>query len=706
MSIKAGARLRPGKRLLRTSTVLTALLTVAVPAQAVEFEWSELKGSVKTTVTAATGVRVEGQDALLLGKLNVPGQQTLCQADDCLSLSGDPAPNQRLIDARGAYSGHAFDDGNMNYRRGDPIYGLTKFNTALTANWNDWLVKVSYIGFFDAVNDHFQETHNSTLLQPAHTRRSDEINDRVGLRGEFREAFIQYRSELLEHGVSVSIGAQRLRWGESNLHPLNTLDVINPQDAVLGRQPGLAVNELAVPTNLALVSVDLIENLSANAFYQLRWNRTRPEPQGTYFSSNDVIGGSYIEAAPGQFAEDPDGLYQAPFPVSLLTSSTRRVPVSEQSGRHHGQFGVQLNGFAEDLLGGTQYGLYFARYNSRLPYFSVIEAQQSCMRRAAVPGNFAAATLACSNATGIFNGRLQAAPGLSTEPIPVDTERAVLDYPSHIVMIGASFNATVGGWALSGEYAFRPNLPAQLAVSDVLFAGAQQAFPIQDTPVLASALPGLLGTTIPGARTFIPDYISTHRGRTLANGNEFQPGEFVRGWERLKVGQLVVNALKILPGQLGADEITFLVEAGFTHVIGMPKDLYFQGTAEGTHPGPGADGTGPGPQTTLRLNPTQQTRGFAGSFAWGLRGFAQMTYNNVFDAGVIVKPTVIWFEDIQGIAPFPMQNYVAGNRMAQIGAQIFFTQNIEGTLFYQYFDGADNALRDRDNVQVSIAYSF
>lgn len=691
---------------LQLAAALLLALASLQPAAAVEFEWGGFEGSLKTTVTAATGLRVEGQDPSLLGKLNVPGQQTLCQPDDCLSLSGNPEPNQRLKNARGSFSGHVTDDGDMNYQRWDPIYGLTKFNSALTVTQDDWLLKATYIGFLDAVNDGFEETHNNTLYQPAHTRRSADVNERVGQRGEFREAFLQYGTELFDRNFSIAVGAQRLRWGEANLHPLNTVDVVNPQDAVLGRQPGLAVNELSIPTNLVQLNAELVDNLSAQAFYQLHWNRTRPEPQGSFFSSNDVIGGRYIEAAPGQFAEDPDARYRPPAPNSLLTSATRRVLVEERSGRNQGQFGLRLNWYAESFLNGTQFGVYLTNYHSRLPYVSVLEASRSCMRRAAMPGNFASAVVACSNATGLFNGTLQTAPSLATEPIPVDTMRAVLDYPSNIQMIGLSFNSTVLGWAVSGEYSFRPNLPAQIQVSDVLFAGVQQAFPTQDTPVLGAALPGLLGTTIPGARTFVPDFISQHRGRTIANGNEFQPGEFVRGWERLKVGQFVINGLKILPGQLGADEITVLAELGFTHVIGMPKDLYFQGATDGTHPGPGADGSGPAPHTTLRLNPTQQTTGFASSFAWGLRGFAQMTYNAVFDTGVVVKPTLIWFEDLQGIAPFPAQNYVAGNRMVQGGLQVLFTQNIEGTVFYQYFDGANNPLRDRDNLQFSIAYSF
>ena len=37
-------------------------------------------------------------------------------------------------------------------------------------------------------------------------------------------------------------------------------------------------------------------------------------------------------------------------------------------------------------------------------------------------------------------------------------------------MYGVSFNTTVGDWAVSGEYVYRPNLPTQVSSGDLLFA--------------------------------------------------------------------------------------------------------------------------------------------------------------------------------------------------------------------------------------------
>lgn len=321
----------------------------------------------------------------------------------------------------------------------------------------------------------------------------------------------------------------------------------------------------------------------------------------------------------------------------------------------------------------------------------------------------------------------------------MDTAGLRLDYPEDIHMFGVSFNTTALGWSITGEYAYRPNLPAQILISDVFYAGLQQGFGTADIPlnplgiqvpdgplagtvqslidgVLGGALPGVsVDTIIPGAETFIPSVLTRYRGRTIANGNEYQPGEYVRGYERLKVGQFVINGLKIFPSTFGADDVTVLGECGFTHVIDMPEEgeLYFQGRMEHTHPSPGADCSGfpdgtncNTAQVTARINPTRQTSGFADDFAMGLRLLVQFNYGNFMNSGINLKPTLLWFEDIYGIAPFPVQNYVEGNRWMIPGIQFEIGQAFNGTILYQYFDGKDQALQDRDNISASITYNF
>ncbi len=741
-------------RNLARTAVIGVGITLTIPAQALNFEFGEAEISWNTKVTAGAAWRLEARDSGQIGKLNVPGQEYLCSNrggdtslgpydDDCISLFGDPAPNQRLVDARGHYFGSLGDDGNLNYDNGDLVSALIKINTQFTTSWRDFTLKLNYVGFYDEVNYNLDVKHQNTQYQPGRESVSDSVKKRAGLKGEFREAFLLYNFEVGERFMSVSVGNQRLRWGEANLHLFNTLDTINPLDSILALQPGFDLSELAVPTGMVLFTTDVIDNVTAELLYQYDWDATRVQPSGTFFSSIDPAGISNYRPvlSLGQFPEDPNDQFIPGQPFRTLSSSTRNSPLSEsaRAPSNSGQFGARVNWYAEDFNDGTEFGFYFLNYHSRVPYFSIIEAQSTCLRDGIDPVTSLAA---CAPFNPHASGNINPA----GDPLPINSATLLLDYPEDIQMYGVSVNTTLFGWSVSGEYSYRPNLPAQVLISDVFYAGFQQAFGRNDVQlsqaaalgaVVASGLdPSLLtadlltlvgqlplapleaGPILPGAETFIPSFLTKFRGRTIANNNEYQPGEYVQGYEELKVGQFVINALKLFPSTLGSDDVTLLAEFGFTHIIDMPKqgDLYFQGTYLHTHPSPGADCTGinpaehtggcNAPSVVARINPTQQTDGFADDFAAGLRFLLQFKYSNVFNSGVTIKPTLLWFEDIYGTTIFPVQNYVEGNRWVIPGFQFDIGESFNGTLLYQHFDGEDQPLQDRDNISVSLTYNF
>lgn len=736
---------------------------IVAPAHAINFDWLGGEFAWNTKLTAGAQIRTEGVDYGRMGKLNVPGQQYLCSNrggdtslgpydDDCISLFGSPAPNQRLVDAKGSYFGALLDDADQNFKAGDFTSGVFKINTQLTGSWEDLTIKLNYVGFYDSILYNLDRTHNNTQYQPRHERQSSSVQGRAGLKGEFREAFAQYSFSIGERTFSISAGNQRVRWGEANLHLFNTLDAINPLDAILALQPGFNLNELAVPTGMVLISGDIIPNLSAETFYQYDWDATRVQPSGTLQSSVDPAGiAAYRPVLSlGQFPEDPNDQFIPGLPFRLLSSSTRNAPVYENGTppKDGGQYGIRINYYAENLNGGTEFGFYFANLHSRLPYFSISEAQATCLRQG---NNQVTALAACAP----FNPYVLGNAFPSKDPLPINSSTLLLDYPENIKMFGVSFNTTLLGWSVSGEYSYRPNQPAQVLISDVFYAGYQQAFSTFDIaltqqgigqalaqngvnlqqllqilgPEGAAVLAQLplidtgVGPILPSASTFIPSYLATYRGRCLPTqpgcrsdtANEYQPGEYVKGYERLKTGQFVINALKLFPSHFGADDITFLAEFGFENIFDMPKkgDLYMQGTIEHTHPSPGADCSGfpdgtncASPTVTARVNPTQQKHGFADDFSCGVRFLIQANYSNFLNSGINVKPTLLVFRDLYGIAPFPAQNYVEGNLWMIPGFQFEIGQSLNGTLLYQIYDGRDQPLQDRDNVSFSLTYSF
>ncbi|MDE0853638.1 MAG: DUF1302 family protein, partial [Nevskia sp.] len=205
-----------------------------------------------------------------------------------------------------------------------------------------------------------------------------------------------------------------------------------------------------------------------------------------------------------------------------------------------------------------------------------------------------------------------------------------------------------------------------------------------------------------------PDYLEGYRGVSV------QPQQLIRGYQRFAVDQLDLTGLRAIGSSdnlLGADQILILGEIGFTHVWHMPARSALQlegGDANGTHASPGADGSGSGGvPDTRRLNPTQQTHGFASAFSWGYRTLIRFEYDNVL-WNLNFKPWLMWSQDMSGIAPQPMQNFIAGTKQYALGTVIESGQQWSGQLFYQGSTGGGtvNTLRDRDVVGFSVAYTF
>lgn len=703
---------------------IAVLMCALVPeAQASEWQLGGLDFQLNNRFSIGAALRMQGIDYNdEVGKLSVPGQQDLCAPDNCISLNGDPEPNQRLVNARGAFSGVNGDDGDLNYQQYDVVAATSRLSSDLRMSWNNWIARVRGIGYFDPVNTGFDERHTYTAYQPAHTERPGHIEDRYAKGYRLYDAYVQYGFTFGERQGTVSIGSQTVRWGESTFIALNSISEINAPDSNVLHMPGAELGEVFQPVPVVLLSTDIIEDVSAELFYQLKWKPTKPDARGSFYSDSDIAGGGrYAMISLGQFGEDPDGIGRFAGPLGLISGSSARALVNSNHARDSGQYGIRLNYFAEWLNGGTELSFYYLNYHSRLPYASVYATDDSCTRDEA---DLLSATLACNG----FNGTLplpKLQPGQPRgEPLPIDTLRIQLDYPENIHLYGISFNTNVGSWSLAGEYAFRDNLPMQVQLTDVIFTGLQPAFPAQQFSVLPGALGDLAnlypsgggfigdlaqlgGATFPSADVAVPSYLRSYRnlGRIEAN-------QYIRGYERMKVGQLDLTAIRAFSNKLGADQIILISEVGFTQVFGMPKRsrLQFEGSgANRTHYSPGADGTGTadGQADPRRLNPTQQTGGFADAFSWGVRFALRSEYNDLL-FGWTFKPTLAYFWDIGGIAPSPAQNFVEGRKEIAAGTDVNFTQSLSGRIVYQWYTGGGryNTRRDRDNLALSFSYAF
>ncbi len=737
------------------------LLGMAVSAQALEFRLGDVQFGVINRVSLGAQWRIEDRDPALIGKLNL--NPTLCAGDDCHSLADDPEPNQRLVDAPGAFSGDKFDDGNLNYDVGDVVAGVAKLSTDIKVSWNALSLKARTIAFFDAVNTDFRDYHpNNTSrvtepgvggYQPAFTQRESAIENLAGNSVDVMDLVLVGDFYFGDRLVAVSVGQQGMRWGEANLIALNSLNEINPPDARRLRMPGSQINEVFKPIPLAVISGDLFPDygITAEVFYQLRWEPLQAEPGGTFFSDVDLMSrtgaANHVLFNLGYFPEDPlvddgsgrlRGQHRLQNPLVGLLTDTSFTLVMDQTheARDDGQFGVRVNWFADAINNGTEFGFYAMQYHSRFPYLSAYAADRTPLR-----------DLATGSAVDI----LLSCQAVGTDCLPLDTATTALVYPEDIHMYGISFSTNVGAWSVAGEYSFRPDLPVQVHASDVTWAAMQPALPEDDILIGAATIGDLVGlgdivgstlapvedilgnvtalltdgaldlpTIVPGARSALPDYLETvYRNNTDIDATIAERGEnyLINGYERLQVGQAAVTGVRILGNShpisslLRSEQIITLVEVGLTHIVDLPAHDQIQfdvPTPNRTHASAGADGTGQadGQPDARTFNPTQQTDAFVTDFSWGYRVLSFFEYNDVF-WGLNFKPFLGWFHDVQGYAPGPMSNFLEGRKEWLVGTEVFYGETWSAKLQYNGLDGTRHfSRRDRDTVQAELHFTF
>ena len=716
-------------------------LMLAAPGFAGDFDLGDgITGNFKNRISAGMSFRADQPDSRLIYKDNLnPGLCGTGVHTACYSFNNDSSLNAKLVAAPGAYGAANKDDGDLNYKQGDITAAVAKLVSELSVSWNEWTFKGGVIAFLDPYNTYFDENHPDTTYQPRHPSRPNTVRDSTGHDLIIKDLLVTGKFQVLDHDFLTTVGYQHIHWGESTLIALNSINEINAPDERLLYQTGTQISEVFRPTPAVLLATPIIPNVNLDLVYIFKWDGVALPGGGSLYSPLDSIGKNNLLYSLGQFHEDPNGIQRLPEPGNEISNTSLNAGFLGHGGHpsNQGQFGGKLTVYAPDFNGGTEFSFYALNYHSRLPIASGIAGNHTCVKDSTV--DFLQAIVDCQGTQAVAGG---------LDPTPLDTAKIFFDYPEDIHMFGTSFNTNVGKFSLAGELSYRPNLPVQIDVPDVVFATLQPTLPANDIHLGVGALgqiqlsslinagldPGVAAATLTSPRTLsllttvltnpatdflipsrthaVPDYLEHYR-----HYNGIQPGQIIPGYQRLQVLQFDLTAIRAFGSSenpIGADQILIITEGGFTDVLNMPKRSRLQfegGDLNDTHASPGADGSGglptDGGYVASRVNPHQQVAGFASPIAAGYRIIARLEYDNVF-WGWNLKPQIIWSQDVYGIAISPSQNFIEGTKTYQINTEIETGTEWTGNIFYQGSTGGGtvNANRDKDFAGFAINYTF
>lgn len=656
-------------RLLSTSTVLYAILGGPI-AQAQSFSFD-----VDARLIAGASWRTELRDNNLIAKRNIEGQGHICadeytgDADFIIDALGgctlDQAEFNEYINAPGTFDPNS-DNGNLNYEKGEIVRASTRLLMDVDWTYEGRMgIHAQLYAHADPVTRKHENKHPDASLQPATEVRGKNYDD-YALKFQSRELFAWYDFDVIP--LSLKAGKMVKRWGEATFSVPNSVHIFNPPSLQALHMPGREADEIPIPVPMLTAAFSIGEYSTLELVKPLGFESAETPPISDFFSPTDAFGGGRSGSVSLGFGKEPED------PSNLMDGGAGEYgrPCVNPDGPIHAELGVRYQanrgeeaagrtlchaGFFEptandewgaafstysNSLNYTEFAFYAAEYYSRVPFTSYIAAEDGSTVPALIEN------------IDVFGFQVDDVAAISALGL-VDTAAFFSEYPK-IKMYGLSFNSMVGDLVVSGELAYRPDAPVQVAFIDVSMFSL--------SPALGAA-----------RDTAAPSFLELYRRGPNAHQEEHvAPGSIIQGYERMKTYHWALDFLYVSSFPfLGADRMDFLLEIGGAHYPDMPDKevLQFQANGIDTHASRGrSEYIGDTPYnfftSILIQNPiTEELDNFADSNSYGYRLFAQMHYNAFLGGDHALS--ALFIHDTNGESPQPAGNYIEGRRVLNLG---------------------------------------
>jgi hypothetical protein len=662
------------------------------------------------------------------------------------------SPDCRLIAIGNGGCGYSpnIDNGDLNFLKRATFTEAATFITELGLNYKEkYGIFVRASGLYD-----FEVMDNT---QP-HVNLTHDATEVIGSYIRLLDAFGYWRFDLASMPSELRVGQQVVDWGESTFIPggLNQVDYF---DVTALQVPGAELKQALLPDQSVVFNSQLTKNLSTQLLYLFSWHKDILEPNGAYFSTNDVAGPGGKEAILGFGGISDSGVNYAPLGGTTIDPFQAITRLGDHLPSETDQYGVKFKYYLPNFSQGTELGFYFLNYTSRLPVVSFQTGTQAGLgngfgaisavgaaaqalaaglpfaaavatgaavgqqRAAAAGGNLSLATAQMYATIGAntlrAGGNVNAqAQNLGTNEY-TQTQGLFEQFPQNIKMLGLSFNTQIQktGTALQGEVAYRHDVPLQLDDVELIYASI--------TP-FETGVAKLLGEPTTGPGHCVPSSATPITGCNQLG--LYGLGQTVQGYKLMDTWHFDLTATQVFANVpfIKANQAVLVVEAGADYVnlpsklSGGPEGfgLRFDGPGTNLSGNPNLGGYPQFPAVngqcvagTFPFNPLGQCldpgSAFATSFAWGYVIAGRLEYDNVIRAWNLI-PHATWTQDVNGVSPGPGGAFLGGSFAYTVGLTASTRERWDLDVSYSNFggDGPYNLLRDRGFIAASVKFSF
>ena len=604
---------------------IASTLLFAGAAHAESYKFGDVDLSIDTTVSLGATMRTSNRS--------------------CEHVSAD---NGGCPGSDGRVTGVNSDNGDLNFNRWDLTDAIGRVTADVEMKWQNYGIFVRPTAYYNGVY-----AKNDLRFRDLSHDGKGQLDYNINV----LDAFVYGKWDVDGHAATLRVGKQALNWGES-LFITGGINNFQAFDVTALRTPGAELKDAMTPMPMVYGSFSVTDNLTVEAFWQFSYKRTELDPAGSFFSTDDITGKGSFPAYSG-VVDDSLGL------------AGIHIPRSEDRGWSNAdQFGVAAHYYAEDVGTGTDFGLYYTRYSSRLPYLGF---QNGGIDTATACYIVSFGGYDCANAAG----------ALAAFAYGANEGSYFYDFPQ-IQMIGASFSTTIEGTAVSGEATFSPKMP--FGISDYEL-NASQIDGLGASPVLSSALTGYSVDSF----SSLP-YLPGVNQSTLTHID-------LDAWQG-QIGTITsFSASDFIPRNLGADSGILVFNAGFVYVPDASHYPLNQAGREG--------GLRNYFGALVLANGATHPQ-YATDFSSGYRAVLSVDYPNAFGTSVTLTPNVAWRHDVVGYSPGPnTANYLSGLKEVSLGVDGKY-QSYKASLSWTstFGGGWYNDFTDRDFATLSISYAF